>query len=317
MTQSAARLSRRAIGDIAQVLLRSLLFNVALYVNFLVQAVVFSPVLLLPERMFWPIGRFWVASTLWLHRTITGIDDEIRGVENIPRGGFIVASKHQSAWETLRLTQLFPRPSFILKRQLLWLPLFGWYMWKAHMIPVDRGKGSVAIEAMLVHARRAIAEGRQIIIFPGGHAPAALRAAGIPPRRDAALRGARRDLPSDRAELRRLLAAPVAHASARHDSHADPSADPAGPAPGGIRRASKIGHRNRDERIIGRNSRAFRLTIRRARITSAVPYMFLVGKRRCLRFRIFLAPRSRQVCPSASFTGLDDPASGICSRAPG
>jgi 1-acyl-sn-glycerol-3-phosphate acyltransferase len=150
------------------VLLRSILFNVAFYLNFLVQAVIFSPVLLLPERMFWPIGRFWVASTLWLHRTITGIDDEIQGIENIPRGGFIVASKHQSAWETLRLTQLFPRPSFILKRQLLWLPLFGWYMWKAHMIPVDRGKGSVAIEDMLVHARRAIAEGRQIIIFPEG-----------------------------------------------------------------------------------------------------------------------------------------------------
>jgi 1-acyl-sn-glycerol-3-phosphate acyltransferase len=150
------------------VLLRSLLFNVALYVNFLVQAIVFSPVLLLPERMFWPIGRFWVASTLWLHRTITGIDDDISGRENIPGGGFIVASKHQSAWETLRLTQLFPRPSFILKKQLLWLPLFGWYMKKAHMIPVDRGKGSVAIEDMLIHARRAIAEGRQIIIFPEG-----------------------------------------------------------------------------------------------------------------------------------------------------
>ena len=59
-------------------LLRSLLFNVAFYLNFLVQAVIFAPVLLLPERMFWPIGRFWVASTLWLHRTITGIDDEIR-----------------------------------------------------------------------------------------------------------------------------------------------------------------------------------------------------------------------------------------------
>ena len=69
-------------------LLRSILFNVAFYVNFLVQAVLFSPVLLLPERMFWPIGRFWVASSLWLHRTICGVDDEIRGRENIPDGGF-------------------------------------------------------------------------------------------------------------------------------------------------------------------------------------------------------------------------------------
>jgi 1-acyl-sn-glycerol-3-phosphate acyltransferase len=149
-------------------LLRSVLFLVAFYVNFLVQALVFSPVLLLPERCFWPIGRFWVRTSLWLHRWITGIRDEIRGRENIPAGGFIVASKHQSAWETLRLVELFPRPSFILKRSLLWIPLFGWYMRKARMIPVDRGGGSAAMEAMTAHARRAIAEGRQIIIFPEG-----------------------------------------------------------------------------------------------------------------------------------------------------
>jgi 1-acyl-sn-glycerol-3-phosphate acyltransferase len=148
--------------------LRSLLFNIAFYVNFLVQAVLFSPVLLLPERHFWPIGRFWVATSLWLHRSIVGVDDEIRGIENIPTGGFIVASKHQSTWGTLRLTQLFPRPSFILKRQLLWIPLFGWYMWKARMIPVDRSKGTAAIPEMLEYAKRAVTEGRQIIIFPEG-----------------------------------------------------------------------------------------------------------------------------------------------------
>jgi 1-acyl-sn-glycerol-3-phosphate acyltransferase len=150
------------------VLVRSILFNIALYVNFLVQAVVFSPVLLLPERVFWPIGRFWVRSTLWLHRTICGIDDDIRGRETIPSGGFIVASKHMSAWETLRLIELFPLPSFILKRSLLWVPLFGWYLWKAGMIPVDRGGGSAAAAAMTERARQAIREGRQIIIFPEG-----------------------------------------------------------------------------------------------------------------------------------------------------
>ncbi len=149
-------------------LVRSVLFNVALYLNFLVQAIVFAPVLLLPERYFWPVGRFWVRSTLFLHRVLCGIDDDIRGRENIPTGGFIVASKHQSAWETLRLVELFPRPSFILKRQLLFVPLFGWYLRKAGMIPVDRGRGSAAIAAMTRHARRAIAEGRQIIIFPEG-----------------------------------------------------------------------------------------------------------------------------------------------------
>jgi 1-acyl-sn-glycerol-3-phosphate acyltransferase len=122
----------------------------------------------LPERYFWPIARFWVRSTLWLHRMICGIDEDIHGREHIPAGGFLVAAKHQSAWETLRLTTLFPRPSFIVKRQLLWLPLFGWYLAKAGMIPVDRGRGSAAIEAMTARAKRALAEGRQVIIFPEG-----------------------------------------------------------------------------------------------------------------------------------------------------
>jgi 1-acyl-sn-glycerol-3-phosphate acyltransferase len=66
------------------VLFRSVLFQIAVYTNFLVQAVLFSPVLLLPERMVWPIARFWVRSTLWLHRIILGTRDEIRGRENIP-----------------------------------------------------------------------------------------------------------------------------------------------------------------------------------------------------------------------------------------
>jgi 1-acyl-sn-glycerol-3-phosphate acyltransferase len=150
------------------VLIRSLLFNAAVYLNFLVQAVLFSPVLLLPERMVWPVARFWVRSTLWLHRVIVGIDDEIRGRENIPEGGLIVASKHQSAWEALRLVELLPRPSFIVKRELLWVPLFGWYLQRTGMIPVDRGKRSVALEQLTVRARRAVAEGRQIVIFPEG-----------------------------------------------------------------------------------------------------------------------------------------------------
>lgn len=149
-------------------LIRSALFNLAIYLNFLVQAVAFSPVLLLPERMVWPIARFWVRSTLWLHRVILATDEEVRGLENIPTGGFIVASKHQSAWETLRLVELFPRPSFILKRELLWVPLFGWYLQRTGMIPVDRGKRSDAVQAMTERARRAIREGRQIIIFPEG-----------------------------------------------------------------------------------------------------------------------------------------------------
>lgn len=149
-------------------LVRTLLFMLIVYLNFLIQAVLFAPVLLLPEPYVWPAARFWVRSTLWLHRAIVGIGAEVRGRENIPTGGFLVASKHQSAWETLKLVELFPRPAFILKRELLWVPLFGWYLRRTGMIPVDRGKRSAALEAITTRARAAVAEGRQVIIFPEG-----------------------------------------------------------------------------------------------------------------------------------------------------
>jgi 1-acyl-sn-glycerol-3-phosphate acyltransferase len=150
------------------VLLRSALFAIAVYANFFAQAILFSPILLLPERFIWPPARFWVRSTLWLHRMVLGNAEDIRGREKIPAGGLLVAAKHQSAWETLRLVELFARPTFILKRELLWVPLFGWYLSKTKMIPVDRGKRSEAVAAITARARAAVAEGRQVIIFPEG-----------------------------------------------------------------------------------------------------------------------------------------------------
>lgn len=147
---------------------RSVLFNIAFYANFLLQALLFSPVLLLPQRYCWPIVRFWAGSSLWLHRVICGVGEEVRGTEHLPQGAYLLACKHQSAWETLRLVLLVPRPAFILKRELMWIPLFGWYLAKVGMIPVERGRRSRALELIGLHAVRRLAEGRQVIIFPEG-----------------------------------------------------------------------------------------------------------------------------------------------------
>ena len=147
---------------------RSVLFNVLFYLNFLVQAVVFSPVLVLPRRCVWPVARFWARSSLWLHRAICGVGEEVRGLERLPGGACLLACKHQSAWETLRLVTLVPRPAFILKRELMWMPLFGWYLARTGMIPVERGKRSLALQGIAAHAARRLAEGRQVIIFPEG-----------------------------------------------------------------------------------------------------------------------------------------------------
>jgi 1-acyl-sn-glycerol-3-phosphate acyltransferase len=105
---------------------------------------------------------------LHLLRIVCGITVEWRGLEKIPAGACLVAAKHQSVWETFALLTLFRDPTYILKRELLWLPLFGWAAWRARMIPVDRGGGKPALAAMAAHVRDALAAGKQIIIFPEG-----------------------------------------------------------------------------------------------------------------------------------------------------
>ncbi|MBZ8132844.1 1-acyl-sn-glycerol-3-phosphate acyltransferase [Afifella sp. IM 167] len=147
---------------------RTLLFNVVFYVNFAVQALLFSPFLLLPERYGTWVTKFWTASSLFWHRLITGIGEETKGLENIPQGACIVACKHQSTWETMRLVYMFDKPAYILKRELMWIPLLGWYLKKYGHIPVDRGSRSKALASIVVHARQRKATGYQILIFPEG-----------------------------------------------------------------------------------------------------------------------------------------------------
>jgi 1-acyl-sn-glycerol-3-phosphate acyltransferase len=93
---------------------------------------------------------------------------EIRGLEKIPYGPLLVAAKHQSTWETFALLALFVDPTFIVKRELLWLPLFGWFVRKGRMIPVNRGARAQALAGIARQARIEVARGRQIIIFPEG-----------------------------------------------------------------------------------------------------------------------------------------------------
>ena len=101
-------------------------------------------------------------------RVICDTKVEFRGTEKIPKGPLIVASKHQSMWETFALLQFFEQPLFILKRELKWIPFFGWYLMKAEMIGVERAAGARALMEMTRRAPTAVREGRQLIIFPEG-----------------------------------------------------------------------------------------------------------------------------------------------------
>ncbi len=149
-------------------ILRSLAFNLAYYLNLVVWMILCLPVLALPRRVFMHVARLWARSSLWLLRVIAGTKVDFRGLEKIPAGGMIVASKHQSLWETFALLVILDDPAYVLKRELMWIPVFGWYAWKARSVPVDRKGGAQALKAMTVRAREEIAAGRQIIIFPEG-----------------------------------------------------------------------------------------------------------------------------------------------------
>jgi 1-acyl-sn-glycerol-3-phosphate acyltransferase len=149
---------------------QSLLFNGLFYANLLVHMIVALPTLVLPYPALRAFIRSYARTSLWLLRVICGTKVSWRGTDNIPPGSCIVACKHQSAWETFALYAVLDDPIYILKRELMWIPLFGWYTWKAGLIPVDRSAGMAALARMTARAQRALAgpRPRQLVIFPEG-----------------------------------------------------------------------------------------------------------------------------------------------------
>jgi 1-acyl-sn-glycerol-3-phosphate acyltransferase len=148
--------------------IRSIAFNILFYLNLLVLLIAALPTLVMPRWGISGVVTFWARSNIWLLRTVCGIDVEFRGLERIPPGPLLVASKHQSSWETFALWPLLSDPTFIMKRELMWIPLFGWFARKAAMIPVDRSRGSQALADMNARAVAELARHRQIVIFPEG-----------------------------------------------------------------------------------------------------------------------------------------------------
>jgi 1-acyl-sn-glycerol-3-phosphate acyltransferase len=150
------------------VVVRSLLFNALFYVNIIVRMIVALPTLVLPYAFLRRVLRGYARSSLWLLRVVCRTTVEWRGRDKLPQGSYIVACKHQSVWETFALFALLPDPTYVLKRELMWLPLFGWLATKAGMIPVDRATRASALARMAAAARKEVVRGRQIVIFPEG-----------------------------------------------------------------------------------------------------------------------------------------------------
>lgn len=158
-------------------LLRSLLFHIAFYVNVFTLMLIWLPTLLARRHASLALGRAWGRTSLWLLDKIVGVKVEFRGLENIPKGAVIVACKHQSTWETFVLPIHFPDFSFILKHELIYIPFFGWYLLSAEQIAVDRAKGGKVLPQITRKVKALFAQGRQLFIFPEG----TRRPIGAPP----------------------------------------------------------------------------------------------------------------------------------------
>jgi 1-acyl-sn-glycerol-3-phosphate acyltransferase len=148
--------------------LRSLIFNLCFYATLVVLMILGLPSVLMGRHAVFFMGRLWGACSLWLLEHICGLTIEFRGLENIPKGGYIIAAKHESFLETFSLLKHAPDFAYVLKKQLMYIPIFGWYLWGAEQIAIDRARGRSALNVLSERAVAVLRAGRQIFIFPEG-----------------------------------------------------------------------------------------------------------------------------------------------------
>jgi 1-acyl-sn-glycerol-3-phosphate acyltransferase len=122
----------------------------------------------LPHRYTYAIAVAWVDSMLWLLRVLCRLDYVVEGREHLPARSSIVLLKHSSAWETLAQLKIFPHQTWVLKRELMWLPVFGWVLALLKPIAIDRRGGSAAVQQVLDQGGERLAAGFWVMIFPEG-----------------------------------------------------------------------------------------------------------------------------------------------------
>lgn len=157
--------------------LRSLLFNTLFYINMVALMLLGMPTMILGRKAIFALARLWARSSLRLLAVICGTHAEFRGTDNIPKGALLIAPKHQSMWETFALLLYVEDFSYVLKRELTWIPFFGWYLRRGEQVAIDRSSGRAALRQVTDAAKKLFAQNRQLFIFPEG----TRRPPGAPP----------------------------------------------------------------------------------------------------------------------------------------
>lgn len=148
--------------------IRSALFNVVFYLNLALFLLLGSGFYFTPRKWSIRALQLWAKSSLFWLRVIAGIRMEVRGHDNIPQGPCLVAGKHQSFWETFAILPLLDDPAMVLKKELTYIPFFGWFIYKFKMIPVERSAGTQALRSLIDAGEQAVLAGRQVVIMPEG-----------------------------------------------------------------------------------------------------------------------------------------------------
>ncbi len=158
---------------------RSIVFVIWLYASMGVVGILGLPSLLISRRATLGVMKFYCRCVLWGLRWICDIHVEVRGSQHLPGGPALIAGKHQAMLDVFIPFLAFPDPMVVMKRELLWYPVLGWYAYRAGMIPIDRAGSSQTVRAMIKAAKTRMEEGpgRQLVIFPEG----TRQAPGAPP----------------------------------------------------------------------------------------------------------------------------------------
>jgi 1-acyl-sn-glycerol-3-phosphate acyltransferase len=148
--------------------LRSIVFNAFLYVFTAFSSVVAASLGVFNPRRLPAFARWWSRTWLAVYKAICRVSVEVTGAQNLPKGGCVIAMKHQSTWDTFAMFAIFPEPVFVFKGELTKIPFFGLALKRLGCVPVTRGTGRSALEAMTRGTAAACARGKQVVIFPEG-----------------------------------------------------------------------------------------------------------------------------------------------------
>jgi len=148
--------------------IRSLIYDILQVVITVAMLSVMWLLMIFPWPVMLGVISNWAKLLRWLSRVVAGIDVRVRGLERVPDGPIVVASKHQSAWDTAIFLIFWPRGCYVMKKELWSIPFWGWYAKHCETVPVDRSGGAAALKKMLKTVRERLAQGRQIIVFPEG-----------------------------------------------------------------------------------------------------------------------------------------------------